>query len=382
MGKSREEDSKIQNMLEFLELSRVSRPHYDIQDLDNVEWVAVGYLLRPQHVVREYDLLQSFMRFLKQFPTFQHAVIASGGKILAWGNEKSDQIVQLLEFITEKWYTVSHSQFSAEIVHLDKHDTNALAKLRRVVYQADISQFWEESGIRHYDTDTIIIKPSIDIEIFGSQFINGIFLVGLDTPDIILEGLLSELKVKCSTREGIIQVITDFFTLVTHKIGELGIKSDITVLRHQLQKVVMLRDTISKVRILLFSFVKEVVDKIYSTKKTSAQTAVEWAQVFIQNNYWLDITLEFISSKLYLSPAYFSRIFKKYNGQGFSQYINSIRMEKAKSLLLTGKYSVAEVAEKIGIQDPSYFHYVFKKYHNTTPGYFIGLQNKNITCSV
>jgi AraC-like DNA-binding protein len=40
------------------------------------------------------------------------------------------------------------------------------------------------------------------------------------------------------------------------------------------------------------------------------------------------------------------------------------------------KYSVAEVAGRIGIQDPCYFHHVFKKYYNTTPGQFVGLQNK------
>jgi AraC-type DNA-binding domain-containing proteins len=332
----------------------------------------VGSLLCRQQSGYEYALLQAFIRKVKQFDLLRQAVIVSGCRILIWGKGNSEQVVSLLGNIIEEWYAASHIQFSAEIVCLNKKSFNTLDELSRVVYQADTSQFWEQAGIRIPDTGTMILAPSLDLETFCSQFVDRVFLVGVDTLDAILYKLLDELKMRRSTREGVVQVILDFFSLVTDKIDELGITIEITTLRQQLQKIVVERDNISQLRVVLNSFINKLVDKIYSTKKTSTLAAVDWAQKFIQDNYRSDITLEVIAGKLYLSPSYFSRIFKKHTGQGFSQYINSIRMEKAKSLLLTGKYSVAEVADRVGIQDPSYFHHIFKKYHNATPGYFIG----------
>ena len=71
-----------------------------------------------------------------------------------------------------------------------------------------------------------------------------------------------------------------------------------------------------------------------------------------------------------MNPQYISQLFKNEIGVGFLNYLTSIRMEKAKSLLLTTSLSVAEIAEETGYNDYRVFTKVFKKTEGITPSQF------------
>lgn len=60
-------------------------------------------------------------------------------------------------------------------------------------------------------------------------------------------------------------------------------------------------------------------------------------------------------------------MFKKELGISFVDYLNDVRIEKAKELLKDVKYKTYEVAELVGIPDPHYFSKIFKKYSGMTP---------------
>ena len=80
-----------------------------------------------------------------------------------------------------------------------------------------------------------------------------------------------------------------------------------------------------------------------------------------------DISLESLSNALKLSPAYLSRIFHQNFGTGVIDYINTVRIEKAKSLLEDPSKSTREIAEAVGYQSASYFSKIFKQRTNLTP---------------
>lgn len=48
-------------------------------------------------------------------------------------------------------------------------------------------------------------------------------------------------------------------------------------------------------------------------------------------------------------------------------YIEAVRMEKAKQLLLNRELSITEVAAYTGYSDPNYFSKVFRKYTSMSP---------------
>ena len=68
-----------------------------------------------------------------------------------------------------------------------------------------------------------------------------------------------------------------------------------------------------------------------------------------------------------LSPAYFSRLFKKEMGENFTDYVNRRKIGLAKETLRGGKESVSEIAARLGFQDASYFVKVFRRYEGITP---------------
>jgi two-component system response regulator YesN len=75
-----------------------------------------------------------------------------------------------------------------------------------------------------------------------------------------------------------------------------------------------------------------------------------------------ELSLSSTASRVYLNPSYLSRIFKQETGQTFIEYLTKARMELAIGLLAQTDLKAYEIAERIGMQDPHYFSFSFKKY--------------------
>jgi two-component system, response regulator YesN len=93
---------------------------------------------------------------------------------------------------------------------------------------------------------------------------------------------------------------------------------------------------------------------------------------YITDNIHEDIDLENTAGRFNLSAYYFSRTFKEVLGYNFSDYINMVRIKRAKELLKADVLSIKEVCYTVGYSDPNYFSKVFKKYEGITPTEFKG----------
>lgn len=82
-----------------------------------------------------------------------------------------------------------------------------------------------------------------------------------------------------------------------------------------------------------------------------------------------DISLEECAEAFNTTTYALSKAFKTINGVNFIDYLISLRMDKAKKLLVESDLKVNEIAEQIGYQ-PSYFIRLFRKYENMTPGQY------------
>lgn len=83
-----------------------------------------------------------------------------------------------------------------------------------------------------------------------------------------------------------------------------------------------------------------------------------------------ELSLTVLADEFHMNAQYISQLFKSEIGVGFLAYLTSIRLEKAKKLLLSTSLSVAEVAEKSGYADYRVFTKVFKKAENVTPSQY------------
>lgn len=91
---------------------------------------------------------------------------------------------------------------------------------------------------------------------------------------------------------------------------------------------------------------------------------------YIRRNFAKKITLEEVASHVYLSPSYFSKVFKDEMELNFNAYLNKIRIDKSKQLLMSDNVRLVDVSGLVGFEDQSYFSKVFKKLTGMTPGKF------------
>ena len=91
-----------------------------------------------------------------------------------------------------------------------------------------------------------------------------------------------------------------------------------------------------------------------------------------------DLRLEDVASHVYLSPYYFSKLFKKYQGIGFNAWVNQQRMASARELLCHSDWSIASIARNLGFSQTSYFCKVFRQTYQVTPQAYRQKINENL----
>ena len=109
-------------------------------------------------------------------------------------------------------------------------------------------------------------------------------------------------------------------------------------------------------------------DLVFTLRSIKHTDAIYKAIHYISNNYTEKISLEDVADEIYLSSAYFSKIFREQTGSNFTQYLNNLRIEKSKSLLRNSRIPLVDIAGMVGYEDQSYFSKVFKKVTGNSPG--------------
>ena len=97
---------------------------------------------------------------------------------------------------------------------------------------------------------------------------------------------------------------------------------------------------------------------------------------FLKQNYAEELTLNDLARHFYVSPPYLSRRFRKKTGITFVEYLEDIRMDKAKEYLTNSEVQIADVSEQVGYLDPAYFAKVFKRKYRMSPSEY-RFQNKS-----
>ena len=98
-------------------------------------------------------------------------------------------------------------------------------------------------------------------------------------------------------------------------------------------------------------------------------TLVDMVLSFLKtNSFNEEISLETIAKEAYVSPKYFSRLFKKKTGLNLTQFVNKLRVDKACELLKTTDLPISDIMNRVGYKDSKFFYQMFKRTMNVTPG--------------
>ncbi len=116
---------------------------------------------------------------------------------------------------------------------------------------------------------------------------------------------------------------------------------------------------------------------ITSIKNKKTPDLVDAVIKYLGENYCeSNLSANLMAEKLSITPQYFSKIFNEYTGMSFPDYVNNVRLEKAKELLLSNsKLGIHEICEKVGYNNRTYFTTAFTKKYGLPPAKFKNSQN-------
>lgn len=111
-----------------------------------------------------------------------------------------------------------------------------------------------------------------------------------------------------------------------------------------------------------------VVDKL----DTSIPKSID----YIHKNYKDRVSIESLAAKENYHPAYYSKWFKKQTGQSVKAYLDELRLEEARRLLLYSSWSITRIAGEIGYDNVSSFTRWFIKAEGMSPHTFKELKKR------
>lgn len=107
----------------------------------------------------------------------------------------------------------------------------------------------------------------------------------------------------------------------------------------------------------------------HSSRPSSSSDLIYIANAvsYIENNYTEKLTIKELSEISHLSERHFGRIFQASYGITPMNYVLSLRMQKAQSLLTSTSLRITDIALQCGFNDSNYFSRQFMKYYKKTP---------------
>jgi two-component system response regulator YesN len=121
----------------------------------------------------------------------------------------------------------------------------------------------------------------------------------------------------------------------------------------------------------IFQFFTEQFEMIMKAiGNSSSDSILDDIVYYINHNYHENIKLETIAPLFGYNSSYLGKIFNKKMGESFNSYVDHVRINQSKELLLANQLKVYEISEHVGYKNVDYFHKKFKKYVGESPAEF------------
>jgi two-component system response regulator YesN len=118
---------------------------------------------------------------------------------------------------------------------------------------------------------------------------------------------------------------------------------------------------------------RRTVSKSDPKSDVDLRNPIKSAVQFIEEHFAEPISLQDVADLVYLSPSYFSRLFKTEMGVTFTEYLTQYRIQRSKMLLRVTTLPIEIVANSAGFSNASYFSTIFKRLEGRTPSEYRSL---------
>ncbi|RED65523.1 response regulator [Cohnella lupini] len=117
----------------------------------------------------------------------------------------------------------------------------------------------------------------------------------------------------------------------------------------------------------LTAIFREAMDSLVSRRKDRKKVNLQQIFDYVQQHYADSISLETLAHRFFLSKEYLSKMYKLQFGENVMEQIIRLRMEAAKTRVMQDDTQIKHIAKRVGYDDVSYFHKIFKKHYGVSP---------------
>lgn len=126
--------------------------------------------------------------------------------------------------------------------------------------------------------------------------------------------------------------------------------------------------TLDELSVFLTSIFYRFVGYVFDFGRFEHADILHKAVNYLRENLSAKVQLEDVAAHVGLSRSYLSTLFKSELGETFTDYLNAMRIEKSKELLLNSALTLADIAGLVGYSDQSYFTKKFAQLEGMSPG--------------
>ncbi|MDQ1914659.1 response regulator [Paenibacillus sp. GD4] len=195
--------------------------------------------------------------------------------------------------------------------------------------------------------------------------LTGCILLGQNKLEQKLEALLSPMAGQ-STEDAKMEALALAFALHQVAKQQLEITAETSGFANQLEQLQLIA-TAEAAQLWARREAEKFLSSYEEWRQRNNESIVNRALDYLDQHYMESCSLTDTAEMFHVSPAYFSKLFKKVTGDNYSAYLTKLRMQKAVLLLVNTDMKMFEIAAAVGYDDPNYFTNVFRMLHQMSP---------------
>lgn len=127
-------------------------------------------------------------------------------------------------------------------------------------------------------------------------------------------------------------------------------------------------DTLEEIEEYMIEFFEEIIRSL--DQSTNKINHLDRIVQYLHNHYNEDIIFEDMAKEIGISYSYMRKIVSEQTGKSLIDYLNLLRIEKSKELLLDMELTISQIAERIGYHNVQSFNRFFRKYEGMSPSQY------------
>ena len=265
-----------------------------------------------------------------------------------------DYTVNLAAYYLKNW-----ENYKMQVHEHDQAEIMYVIKGRCTIEAEDMTYILTNGGLIFIDANIphrIIMKDDERCRMLNVEFGFAAAREGLPTAKQLMGEEFTKSRFYSERKTHVvIKDNSDVYSYMTMLINELGKKRDGSGRVIQMQAAQLILKT------------AELYEDRTSRKNVRAIVHIRHAVDYLYEHYYDEIKAQDIADHVGINVNYLQRIFKTHTDKTVVEFLNEIRIEKAKELLACTDIAVSDLCVYVGINSRQYFSYLFKKHLDISP---------------